>query len=57
MAARLGGAACEQRPDLADRAEPYLRRRLAEAAAGELRVVVGHTDLLALPGPSGGGEL
>jgi hypothetical protein len=38
-------AACAQEPDLAAEAPGYLRRRLA----GELRVVVGHTDLLALP--------
>ncbi|GAB7039505.1 MULTISPECIES: class I SAM-dependent methyltransferase [Catenuloplanes] len=30
--------------------DEYLRRRLAQAAAGELTVVVHHTDLLALPG-------
>jgi hypothetical protein len=36
-----------QRPDLPVR--PYLRRRLEACAAGELSVVVGHTDLLALP--------
>ncbi len=40
-------AACEQRPELADRVAPYARRRLADAAAGRLRVVVQHTDLLA----------
>ena len=43
-------AACEERPDLAVRANAYLRRRLDACAAGELRVVVGHRDLLALPG-------
>jgi hypothetical protein len=43
-------AACEQRPELAAPAAGYLRRRLAAAAAGELRVTVGHQDLLALPG-------
>ncbi|OLT14381.1 trans-aconitate methyltransferase [Pseudonocardia sp. CNS-139] len=42
-------AACEQEPDLAAEAGAYLRRRLAAAAAGELRVTVGHADLLALP--------
>ncbi|MFI5924774.1 class I SAM-dependent methyltransferase [Micromonospora sp. NPDC051543] len=41
------GAACEQRPDLAGPAEAYARRRLAEAAAGRLGVVVEHQDLLA----------
>ncbi|HEY1573777.1 MAG TPA: SAM-dependent methyltransferase [Pseudonocardiaceae bacterium] len=42
------GAAAQQRPepDLAG----YLDRRLATCAAGELRAVVHHTDLLALPG-------
>lgn len=43
------GAACEQRPDLAGQAASYLRRRQAACAAGELRVVVHHLDLLALP--------
>jgi hypothetical protein len=46
------GAAVEQRPDLAGAADAYLCRRLAECAAGRLRVVVGHEDLLALA-PSG----
>ncbi|MFF3397759.1 class I SAM-dependent methyltransferase [Streptomyces sp. NPDC002659] len=48
------GAACEQRPSLAPRAQAYLRRRLAACAAGELTVVVQHSDLLALPGATGG---
>ncbi|HEY8471694.1 MAG TPA: SAM-dependent methyltransferase [Natronosporangium sp.] len=39
------GAACEHRPALAGPADGYLRRRLAEAAAGRLRVEVGHCDL------------
>lgn len=43
------GAACEQRPDLAGAADAYLRRRLAECAAGALRVVVDHRDLLVVP--------
>jgi hypothetical protein len=43
-------AACEQQPDLAVPAEAYLRRRLDACVAGELRVVVHHRDLLALPG-------
>ncbi|MEU0006838.1 trans-aconitate methyltransferase [Streptomyces sp. NPDC006314] len=47
------GAAVEQRPELRDRAERYLRDRLAACAAGELRAVVHHSDLLALPGPAG----
>ncbi|WP_425388312.1 SAM-dependent methyltransferase [Amycolatopsis taiwanensis] len=42
-------AACEQRPELADEAPGYLRRRLAETG-GE--VVVGHTDLLAIEEPA-----
>lgn len=41
------GAACEQAPELAG--SDYLDRRLAAGAAGELRVVVHHRDLLALP--------
>lgn len=45
-------AAVEQRPELADRADAYLRRRLEDCAAGRLRVVVGHADLLALPAGS-----
>ncbi|MGX7826491.1 class I SAM-dependent methyltransferase [Actinokineospora sp. 24-640] len=39
------GAACEQRPDLANRASDYLRGRLS----GDLHVVVRHVDILALP--------
>lgn len=48
------GAACEQRPELAARAGTYLRERLEACAARELRVVVHHSDLLALPGTAGG---
>lgn len=48
------GAAVEHRPELAARADTYLHRRLAAAAAGELRVVVAHSDVLALPSPTGG---
>jgi hypothetical protein len=47
------GAACEQRPELAPRAADYLSRRLDACAAGELRIVVGHSDLLALPATAG----
>jgi hypothetical protein len=43
------GAACEQEPALAAEAGPYRKRRLAQAAAGELAVTVHHADLLALP--------
>ncbi|MFG2312254.1 class I SAM-dependent methyltransferase [Streptomyces sp. NPDC048566] len=48
------GAAVEQVPALAARAEPYLRARLESLAAGELRVLVHHSDLLALPREDGG---
>ncbi|MFI6370414.1 methyltransferase domain-containing protein [Streptomyces sp. NPDC050546] len=48
------GAAVEQRPDLRDRADAYLAERLAACAAGQLRVTVHHTDLLALCRPVGG---
>jgi len=41
------GAACEQRPELGAPAVAYARRRLAQAAAGELSVSVYHQDLLA----------
>jgi hypothetical protein len=43
------GAACEQEPALAADADLYRRRRLREAAAGELDVTVGHADLVVLP--------
>lgn len=42
-------AACEQEPELVTEADGYVRRRLAQAAAGGLGVVVDHADLLALP--------
>jgi hypothetical protein len=48
------GAAVEQRPELRDRAEDYLEERLAACAAGQLRVVVHHSDLLALCRPTDG---
>ena len=48
------GAAVEQRPELRERADRYLRDRLDACATGELRVVVHHTDLLALSRPTGG---
>ncbi|WP_051827429.1 class I SAM-dependent methyltransferase [Streptomyces bicolor] len=48
------GAAVEQRPELRERAERYLSERLAACQAGELRVVVHHSDLLALSRPTGG---
>jgi hypothetical protein len=44
------GAACEQEAEMAGRCEPYARRRLEQARAGELAVTVGHADLLVLPG-------
>ena len=43
------GAACEQEPKLGAESEPYARRRLKQARAGELTVTVGHADLLVLP--------
>jgi hypothetical protein len=43
-------AAAEQQPDLAALAAGYLGRRLSACAAGDLRVVVGHVDVLAAPG-------
>lgn len=48
------GAAVEERPELAERAEAYLAERLAACATGELRVVLHHSDLLALARPTGG---
>ncbi|MER5433572.1 class I SAM-dependent methyltransferase [Streptomyces sp. NPDC002588] len=48
------GAAVEQRPELAERAETYLNARIAACQAGELRVTVHHSDLLALARPKGG---
>ncbi|MFJ3822215.1 class I SAM-dependent methyltransferase [Streptomyces nodosus] len=47
------GAAVEQRPGLAARADTYLHDRLDACAAGELCVVVHHEDLLVLPRPTG----
>jgi hypothetical protein len=43
------GAACEQQIELADEAEAYAQRRLAEAAGGRLAVTVDHADLLVVP--------
>jgi hypothetical protein len=43
------GAAVEQEPTLAAEAAAYRERRLAQAAAGELRVTVDHADVLVLP--------
>lgn len=43
-------AAREQDGRLAGEAESYARRRLAQAAAGELAVTVDHADLLVFPG-------
>jgi hypothetical protein len=43
------GAACEQRVELAAETDVYRRRRLAQAAAGQLAVTVDHADLLVLP--------
>ncbi|MGA5842383.1 class I SAM-dependent methyltransferase [Streptomyces pseudogriseolus] len=49
------GAAVEERPELAERATAYLAERLDACAARKLRVVVHHTDLLALCRPVDGG--
>lgn len=43
-------AAVEQEPALGEPADGYLHRRLNAVAAGDLRAVVDHRDLLALPG-------
>ncbi|MGW7727490.1 MULTISPECIES: class I SAM-dependent methyltransferase [Streptomyces] len=48
------GAAVEERPELKEPAERYLRDRLEACRAGELKVVVHHSDLLALCRPTGG---
>ncbi|MEU9589326.1 trans-aconitate methyltransferase [Streptomyces sp. NPDC048193] len=48
------GAAVEQRPGLREPADRYLAERLAACAAGGLRVVVHHSDLLVLCRPTGG---
>ncbi|WP_432478660.1 hypothetical protein [Nocardioides sp. GXQ0305] len=42
-------AAVEQQPDLQDALGPYHRRRLAQAASGDLSVTVHHEDLLVRP--------
>jgi hypothetical protein len=42
-------AACEQEPALATEAGAYRDRRVAQAATGELDVIVDHADLLVLP--------
>jgi SAM-dependent methyltransferase len=53
-------AACEQRPELTALAGDYARQRRLDAAAGRLRVVVQHHDVLARPANAGsarGGRL
>jgi hypothetical protein len=42
-------AACAQQPDLGRCAGGYLSRKLDACRAGQLRLVVGHVDVLALP--------
>ncbi len=42
-------AAREQQPELAAELDDYSERRLAQAAAGRLSVIVDHADLLVLP--------
>jgi len=44
------GAACEQEIELTAETVRYVRRRVAEAAAGRLAVTVHHADVLILPG-------
>jgi SAM-dependent methyltransferase len=46
------GAACEQSAELAAETGAYARRRLTQAAAGQLTVTVDHADLLVLPSTS-----
>jgi hypothetical protein len=43
------GAAYEQEAELTDEVDAYVRRRLAQAEAGQLAVTVDHADLLVLP--------
>ena len=43
------GAACEQRPELAESSVGYLARRAADVEEGRLHVVVHHLDVLARP--------
>jgi SAM-dependent methyltransferase len=42
-------AACEHQVELAAETDAYARRRLAQAAAGQLAVTVDHADILVLP--------
>lgn len=42
-------AACEQQVELAAETDRYKRRRLAQATAGQLTVIVHHADLLIVP--------
>ena len=51
------GAACEQEAELAAETGAYARRRLAEAAAGQLAVTVDHADLLVLPRSRAGARM
>lgn len=44
------GAACEQEPELIGARDVYARRRMAQATAGQMEVIVDHRDLLVLPG-------
>jgi SAM-dependent methyltransferase len=47
-------AACEQRPELVPQVSDYARQRRLDVAAGRLRVLVHHHDVLALPQAQGG---
>lgn len=50
----IAAAAAEQDPSRAGEIDAWLTRRLSEAAAGRLRLLVGHRDLLSQPKLSGG---
>jgi hypothetical protein len=43
------GAACEEQVELVAETDVYVRRRLAQATAGALTVMVDHADVLVLP--------
>lgn len=50
LVAGWAGAACEMAPDRCVEIRAWDARRRAQANRGELRVTVGHRDLLAMPG-------
>jgi hypothetical protein len=49
LIAAEAGAASEAAPEAADAIERWWRQRRAQLAAGQLRAIVGHRDVLALP--------